>query len=256
MRKTAIFLCLILFILPFVFASEVSDARQNWVDIKAENKKLVQAHQQAKQKWHGNKSDEYNQNIVNTGKDVLNGALDEAEAWLMWKKVEAQNNNFVSNELKNRVQDDVDTNLAKIDELRTEVNGVETQLQLGITWLRMIGKYLELLTDVSRNSGLAWVEVANAHADRLDNYEGKLRAAAESMDNNAEILNKLDLVRDEIDSAKNNIDNANLVYEQVVVGGTPLIKFNEGNQYMRTARLSMMNANVNLRQAFNMVVQA
>jgi len=74
------------------------------------------------------------------------------------------------------------------------------------------------------------------------------------MDNNADIIEKLDLARNDLDEARSNIDNAESSYEQVVLPGTPLIKFSEGNNYLRIARTNLLSGHNNLNQAYNLML--
>ena len=59
----------------------------------------------------------------------------------------------------------------KIRQKIVETYAVETRLELGITFLQMIGKYVELLTDVARNAGMVWVHIGNTRADTIADYE-------------------------------------------------------------------------------------
>jgi len=235
-------------------ASTASEAKQDWIDAKQASLEAQQAHQDAKVTWASDQTAENNQAVIDTGKDALNAALDEAEAWLLWKDLEAQENPEIPDELKQGISDDVDKNLDVIEELRTDVEGIDNRLELGVVYLKMVGKYLELLTDVARNSGFMWVHIANEKADTVEEYETTLRNAAEDMDNNEEIIAKLDLARDELDNARENIDNAEAEYEQVLLPGTPLIKFSNGNNYLRIARGNLISAHGYLNQAYNLMV--
>jgi hypothetical protein len=94
-----------------------------------------------------------------------------------------------------------------------------------------------LLTGVARDWGKILVHLGNTRLDNADDYESKLRAEAENMENNADIMEKLDIARDDLDEARSNVEKAESSYDQLVLPGTPLIKFAEGNNYMRTAGL-------------------
>lgn len=238
-----------------VSALTAGEAREEWKDAKQVSREKQQIHRDAKIKFAGNKSDENRQKVVDTGKDVLNAALDEAEAWLVWKRLEAEESSDVPDDIKEDIEDDVEANLAKIDDLREDVDGVTNQLELGLVFLKMVGKYAELLTDVARNSGNLWVYKANEYIDTINDYEAKLRAEAEGMDNNDEILEKLDMAKDALDEARENVDKAEASYEQVVLPGTPLIKFAEGNNYLRTAKTNMLSAHSSLNQAYRLMLR-
>lgn len=250
-----IFLVSILLLQIVFIAASASDLRQDWKDLKEVSREKQQLHREAKQVWRADKTDENNQAVVDTGKETLHAALNEAEAWLNWKRAEAEENEFAPEDIKQDIYDDVEANLAKVEDLRTQVDEVDTQLELGITFLTMIGKYFELLTDVARNSGKMWVHIANTRADKLEEFEQKLRDAAEDLDDNEEIIEELDDAKRNIESARENIEDAEAYYEDVQVGGTPLIKFGEGNKKLRNAREEMLQAGSNLRQAFRLITK-
>jgi len=235
-------------------ALTATDAKQDWLDAKQRSLDAQVAHKEAKIDWAADKTDDNNRKVIDTGKDALHAALDEAEAWLVWKQREVEENPSLPADLRASIEDDVDANLAKIDALRDEVDAIETRVDLGITFLRMVGEYLELLTYVARNSGFVWAHVAETYADTADAYEAKLRSAAEAMPDNAAIVERLDHARDEIDSARENIDNARERYGQVVLPGTPLIQFSSGNDYLRIARGDLLSAHRSMNQAYALMV--
>lgn len=249
------FLISVILILQIFFVSaSVADLREEWLDSKLVSKEKQLAHREAKLAWQANQTPENNQAVIDTGKESLHAALDEVEAWLHWKKAEAQENPFASEEIKQNIDEDVETNLAKIDALREDVDGITNRFELGVVFLTMIGKYFELLTDVMRNSGQMWVHVANTRVDVLEEYEQKIRDAAEMIDNNEEMLERLDEAKDEIGSARTNLDLSKAAYDEVVIGGTPLIKFHEGNQKLREARTNMLTCGNRIREVFRMVM--
>ena len=247
---TIFIVTLILFQPLAVGALTASEAKQIWYEAKQASRDAQEEHRKAKVEWAADKTEENNQKVIDTGKVVLNAALDEAEAWLIWRNLEVEENPEIPEELKQAIQNDVDTNLAKIDELRDDVDEVETRFELAVVFLKMVGKYLELLTDVSRNTGLVWVHVANTLADRIDEYEGILREAAEGISENEEILSILDSANSELDMARENIDSAESEYVQVILPGTPLIKFSNGNNYLRLAKNNLLSAYSHLNQAY------
>ena len=206
-----------------------SDAKQLWYDAKLVSRDVQAEHRAAKITWAANKTDENNQKVIQTGKSVLHAALDEVEAWLIWRSLDVEENPEIPTDLKLSIQEDVQVNLAKLDSLRVEVDGVGTQFELAIVFFKMVGKYLELLADVARNTGIVWVHVANTYTDRVEEYEVQLREAAVTMSGNEAIIEALDLARIEIETARSNIEFAEDSYEQVVLPGTPLIKFSNGN---------------------------
>jgi len=257
MNKTGLIVLVALLLLlqvGVVSALTASEAKQEWLDAKHESSEAHKVHRSAKIDWAADKTEENNQIVIDTGKDLLNAALDEAEAWLIWRDLEVEENQEVPSDLKQTIHEDVVTNLDKIDVLRGEVDGVETKFELGIVFLKMIGKYFELVADVARNTGLIWVHIGNTRADTVADYEAELREEAESMSDNSEILEKLDMARDELETARTNINNAEAEYGQVKLPGTPLIKFSNGNNYLRIARGNLLSAHGYLNQAYNLMV--
>lgn len=257
MRKIGItVLIAVLVVLSAVcVAADSSDAKQNWLDAKDMTSGKKEAHQDAKLALVGNNTPENRQMVVDTGKDFQNAVLDEAEAWLDWKQAEAEEDSRVPPEIKKDIINDVEANKEKITELRTDVDNVQNQLQLGAVSLKMIGKYFELLTDVARNTGNMWTYIADANADKIETYDGKLRSAAENIENNDAIIEKLDNAESEIETARDNIQKAKDTYQEVKVGGTPFAKFAEGNSYLRAARANLVSAYANLNQAFILINQ-
>ena len=237
-----------------VSALSSSDAKQLWYEAKQVSRDAQAAHRTVKIAWAANKTDENNQKVIQTGKSVLHAALDEVEAWLTWRNLEVEENPEIPNNLKESIRADVLANIAKIDALRIEVDEVETQFELAIVFLKMVGKYLELLTDVARNTGLVWVHIANTFSDRIEDYETQLREAAEGMSNNEDIIEKLDLAKSELEMARANINNAEDSYEQVTHPGTPLVKFSNGNNYLRLAKNNLLSAHSYLNQAYRAMV--
>ncbi|MBU0457491.1 MAG: hypothetical protein ABH824_06805 [Nanoarchaeota archaeon] len=252
-KIVTVFLVILLVLMQVaaVSALTASEAKEDWRDAKELSKETQEKNQDAKIKYAGNKTVENNQEVIDTGKEVLHAALNEAEAWLIWKDLEADENQDVPDDLKDSIKEDVDANLAKIDSLRTEVDGIQTRFDLGVVFLKMIGNYFELLSDVARNSGNVWVYIADTHADKIESYELKLRDAANHKE---DVLAKLDSAHLELETARKNIDNAELTYKEVKLPGTPLVKFAEGNNYLRAARANMIAANQNLNQAYRMLV--
>jgi len=253
MKKIIIMVVLLLLASP-VYALTAGEAKQEWRDAKKESLAAQTEHRDAKIAFAGNKSEDNRQEVVDTGKEVLHAALDEVEAWLVWKNLEAEESE-ITDDLKETIADDIETNLEKIEVLRTDVDGVTNQFELGIVFLKMVGKYVELLTDVARDAGMIWVQLGEDYLDRAEDYESKLRAEAENMDDNSEILEKLDNAKDDLEEARANVDKAEDSYEQVVLPGTPLIKFAEGNNYLRVARTNLLSAHAGLNQAYQMMLR-
>jgi hypothetical protein len=257
-RKLTVFvvlLSLLLIIQPIsVSALTSGEAKLAWYDAKEQSREAQEIHRQAKVTWAADQTPGNNQLVIDSGKEALSAALDEAEAWLIWKNIEVSEDPGIPDDLKITIQDDVEQNLAKIDDLREDVDAIETRFDLGIAFLKIVGKYLELLTDVARNTGLVWVHIATTHAETIETYEGQLRDAAGDLPDNDPILERLDMAHEELEEARTNIQNAKNEYNQVQLPGTPLILFSNGNSYLKIARGNMLSAHGYLNQAFNLIV--
>ncbi|MBU2561443.1 MAG: hypothetical protein KKD17_04030 [Nanoarchaeota archaeon] len=252
MKRTGmVFILTLLLVLQVaaVSAMTAGEAKNAWLTTKRHSVDMQDQHREAKLAFAGDKSEENRQAVVDTGKAVLYAALDEAEAWLAWKKLEAQENPEVPPDVLESIENDVEANLDKIAELRTDVDAVENQVQLGLVWLKMLGKYFELVSDVARNSGAMWVHIADTKADTIEDYEAKLRETAEEAGNEA-ALSHLDDARSELEIARRNIDNAESTYKLVKIPGTPVLKFAEGNNYLRAAQANLINAHMHLDFAY------
>lgn len=258
MRRATLFvLFVVLLVMQSVAVSALtaSEARAAWIDAKQVSREKQQTHRDAKVDFAADRSEENRQAVVDTGKDTLYAALDEAEAWLIWKDIGAQENSELPAELRDTIRADVGANLGTIVELRADVDGIENQVQLTLVFLKMVGKYTELLTDVARDSGKILVHVGNVRLDTADSYEAKLRQAALGMQGNAAVLAELDIARSDLDEARRNVEKAESSYGLVVLPGTPLIKFAEGNNYLRTARANLLSAHTHLNRAYGMMVR-
>jgi len=229
------------------------EARQDWLSAMQARISADAAYKQAQLNYTADKTPENDQKVIDTAKTVLNTALDEAEAWLVWKNQEAKASD-VPAELKASIATDVQRNLDKITTLRGDVARIKTRVDVAGVFLKMIGAYVELLADVARNTGAVWVYTGNQIADRTADYEIKLRTTANGLVDNAEILAKLDIAKSEITLARTQINAAETAYKQVVLPGTPLVKFSEGNSYLRQARINLSAAAGQLQTAFNLIV--
>jgi len=248
-------LAVMLLVMPiFAYALTSSEAREEWVDAKRISQEKQAAYTEAKLDYAAEPTSENEQLIVETGKDVLYAALDEVEAWLNWKQLEAEENSEVPDEIKEAIEDDVKANLDKIEALRTDVDDIDNRLELGITYLKMIGKYFELLADAARNTGAMWVYIGETRADQVSEYEQKLRATAEEMDDNTEIIEMLDQAKEELAEAETNIAKAKEEYQQVRIPGQPLIKFSNGNSYLTIAKGNLLSSYHYLNQAYLLIV--
>ena len=237
-----------------VSALTASEAKQEWYYAREQSRDAQQEHRHAKIEWAANKTPENEQKVIDTGKVALHAALNNVDAWLIWANLEVEGNPEIPDDLKQTIGDNVNVNLEKIDVLREEVDEIQTMLDLGVVFPRMVGKYFELVSDVARAKGKIWVHIANTRADTVEAYEAELREAAEDLDDNDDIIEKLDLAISELETVRRNINNAEAAYEAVRLPGQPLIKFSEGNNYLRAARSNLLSAHRYLNQAFNLMV--
>jgi hypothetical protein len=60
----------------------------------------------------------------------------------------------------------------------------------------------------------------------------------------------------ELENAFTNIDEAESEYLQVLIPGTPILKFANGNQYLRIAKNNLLSAHSHLKQAYRLLVEA
>lgn len=235
-------------------ASNSADLRAVWFSAKQTSQEKTKTYQSAVAKYAGDKSDPNRQAMVDTGKDLLSAALNEVEAWLKWKDAEAGENPELTATLKSEISADVQTNLGKIANLRADVAGITNQIQLGTVFIKMVGKYTELVTDVARNWGKALIVLGNKFVGTAKDFEAKLRVAAEGMPDNSAIIAKLDAAKADLAEAQSNVNKAEAAYIKVKLPGTPLIKFAEANNYLNTARTNLLSAQANLQQAYTLMV--
>lgn len=256
MKKTwivAVVIASLVFQIGLASALTSGEAKQAWLSAMQEKISADAAYKQAQLNYAADKTPENEQKVIDTAKTVLNTVLDEAEAWLVWKNQEAKASD-VPAELKADIAADVQRNLDKITTLRGDVARIKTRLDVAGVFLKMVGSYVELLTDVARNTGAIWVNLGNKIADKTADFEIKLRTTANGMVNNTEIIAKLDIAKSEIDLARTQINAAETAYKLVVLPGTPLVKFAEGNSYLRQARVNLFAAAEQLQGAFNLIV--
>ncbi|MBU0586725.1 hypothetical protein KJ780_04375, partial [Candidatus Micrarchaeota archaeon] len=152
MKRIIAILCLFMLV-PTVSALSASEAKQEWYEAKENSKEAQSEYRDSKLVWATDKTPENEARLISDGKDSLNAALDEAEAWLVWTNLSVYENPFIPDDLKDTVSMDVGTNMDKTPALREEVEEASTQLELGIVFLKMVGKYTELLADVARDTG-------------------------------------------------------------------------------------------------------
>jgi len=253
----AVLIILLLFAqLVSVAALSSGEAKQEWQNAKTATKTAKDIYNDARIARAADPTPENKQAVVDTGKELLQSALNEAEAWLNWKNAEADEDTEIPSELKQEIKDDIAANLAKLPELRTDVDNAGNELELGLVFLKLIGKYFELLADVAKDAGKIWSFKMTLRADTAADFEASLREAANGIADNTAILAKLDQASAEISTARTNIANAESEYNLVVIPGTPLIKFANGNNYLRIAQGNLISAHGYLNQAYRLLSQA
>ncbi len=258
MKKTwlvAVVVASLLFQVGIASALTSSEGKQAWLSAMQARISADAAYKQAQLNWASDKTPENDQKVIDAAKTVLNAALDEAKAWLEWKEQEAKESD-APRELKRDIENDVSKNLAKIETLREDVERIKTRVDVAGVFLKMVGSYVELLADVARNTGAMWVEFGNRIADRTADYEIKLRTTANGLVDNKDIIAKLDVAKSQIDLARTQINAAETSYKKVVIPGTPLVKFAEGNSYLRQAKINLQAASEQLREAFNLIISS
>lgn len=235
------------------FAHTQSEAKAEWIQAQQSRLTADADYRQAVLDYQKDKTPENDQKVIDTAKIVLAAALDEAEAWLIWKRIEAREDSRVPSDIKANIDADVEKNLATIETLRADVAGIQNRLQAGAVFLKIVGSYAGLLADVARNTGAMWSYIGNSLAASASDFEAKLRTAAAGIEDNADILAKLDAAKAEIAAAKSSIGIAEAAYKNVRLPGTPLVKFAEGNAYLRQARANLVNAQAQLAYAFRLI---
>ena len=95
---------LLLLVLPiFAVALDADDAKADWREVKTISQDKQAEHQDAKLDYAADPTEENNQLVIDTGKEVLDAALNEVEAWLIWKNLEAEENPDVPAEIKENI---------------------------------------------------------------------------------------------------------------------------------------------------------
>jgi hypothetical protein len=257
MKKILIIVLLGVFCLQTSNALAISDssAKQDWLAGMKARVAKEEIHLTAKNTYKDDSSEENNQEVIKTGRELLAAVLDEVDYWLIWQKVKAENNSQVSSELQRKILDDVEKNQLKVEGLQKEVSEIDNRIELGVVFIKMIGSYLDLLTDVARNSGLAWVEVGYRLISVGVDYENKLREATEDIEDSAGIISKLDEAKTKLSEALEHVKVANGYYEKVKVPGQPLKNFTNGNVEIRNARNSLLSANQLLIESFKLILE-
>lgn len=230
-----------------------SEAKAQWIQAQQLRLQADADYRQSVLDYQQDKTPENDKKVVDAAKIVLTSALDEAGAWLKWKQIEAREDSRVPSDIKENIDADVEKNLATIETLRTDVADIQNRLQAGAVFLKIVGSYAGLLTDVARNTGAMWSFIGSSLAASATDFEAKLRASAAGIEDNTDILAKLDAAKAEIATAKSKIGIAGTAYKNVRLPGTPFVKFAEGNAYLRQARANLINAQVQLEYAFRLI---
>jgi hypothetical protein len=248
MRKITILT--LFFILLLVFqatALSATEAEQDWIEAKQANLEASEKYNQAQQTYEQDKTPENDQAAIDAGKELLHAALNEVEAWLIWTDVEAKENLDVPQDLQETISQDVEKNLAEIEPLRNEIDDIDNRIEFAIVYLKMVNKYLHLLTDVARNNGLVWVHIATLYADSIEEYSNTIEENAKG---NSQVLAQIELVDNSLADARFDITNAQGAYTLVLLPGAPLLKYADGNAHLYLARNDLIAAYGHLSKAY------
>jgi hypothetical protein len=232
-----------------------SGSREDWIAAEQARLAADAEYRQALLSYQTDKTPENEEALIEAAKKAMDSALDAADAWLVWKESEAESDSRVPESIKTNISNDVAKNRAKIETLRSDVSNVQTQLQAGLVFLKLVGSYVELLADVARNTGSMWVHIGEQWVTKTEGYEADLREAAEKLSDNSAIIAKLDVAKGELATAKSKVALAKTAYEKVRLPGTPFVKFAEGNAYLRQAQTNLLNAQAQLVGVFTLIGQ-
>lgn len=236
-------------------AITTAEAKQLWYDAKAASRTAQDVYRKTNIDYAADKTEANNQKVIDSGKAVLQAALNEVEAWLKWVDLDVAENPEVTPNLKATIHQDVVANLAKIGVLRGDVKEVQNRIQLVTVFLKIVGKYFELVSDVAKNTGLVWVNLADTYVVKIEEYEAELRLNSKGATKESEIVAKLDEAKKTLATAKTNIDSAESEYLQVKIPGNPILRFSNGNQHIRLARNNLISAHASLKQAYKLLME-
>ena len=255
MKKTIfIFAIIAIFLLQVVAVSATAEETKiAWKDAKEISKEKRNEYRDVQKEFRKNNSEENRELLIEAGKETLHAGLNEAEAWLLWREEKSKEDTKFPEELKEEIQSSIDENLAKIESLREEIDAIETQIELGVTFIDMLFKYREVLSDVSKHTGNSLIYLAEQKLEKSTEFEEKLRVIAEGYEHEA-ALESLDNVKESLNSAKEHIDEADEKYDSITVPGKPIITFHEGNKHLKDARKSLIDAHKNLREAYRLLL--
>ena len=228
---------LILLILIAMFSSvayaDLSDAKQKWLDAKAYHEQTKIEWREAQQLVNLNNTPENVQNVIAKAKVSLNAGLDAAIAFFEFhkEKLEAED---ISDSLKSTIRSDIDKNIGVAEGLKLEVDAIDSRLEVGIVSLKIFDKYLNLLVDIMRDTGLAYIEKSNGRYDRLSEMRTKLESKIPES-RKAEFESALNDIDNHLKEAKANIDNAEAKYKSIIQKQGSGIAFAEGNKLLLEA---------------------
>ena len=236
MKKLSVLLILLVVFSSVAFA-DVNDAKQKWIDAAAYHEKTKIEWQEAQKLVAESNTPENTQNVIDKAKISLNAGLDSAIAFFEFHKEKAASAD-ISDSLKNTIRSDLDENIAVAQGLKTDVNNIKTRLEVGLVSLKIFDKYLDLLVDVMRNSGLVFAEKSNDRYDRLIKIKGivESKIPADKKSEYQDLLNKVD---NNLNEAKNNIDSAEAKYKTITQKQGAGVAFGEGNNLIRQVHQNM-----------------
>jgi len=232
MNKLLVLLVLIAMFSSVVYA-DLNDAKQKWLDAKAYHEQTKIEWREAQQLVTANNTPENVQNVIAKAKISLNAGLDAAIAFFEFhkEKLEAED---ISDSLKSTIRSDLDKNIGIAEGLKLDVDAIDSRLEVGLVSLKIFDKYLNLLVDVMRDTGLAYIEKSNDRYDRLSEMRTKLESKIPES-RKAEFENALNDIDSHLREAKTNLDNAEAKYKSIIQKQGSGIAFAEGNKLLLEA---------------------
>ena len=232
MNKLLVLLVLIAMFSSVVYA-DLNDAKQKWLDAKAYHEQTKIEWREAQQLVTANNTPENVQNVIAKAKISLNAGLDAAIAFFEFhkEKLEAED---ISDSLKSTIRSDLDKNIGIAEGLKLDVDAIDSRLEVGLVSLKIFDKYLNLLVDVMRDTGLAYIEKSNDRYDRLSEMRTKLESKIPES-RKAEFESALNDIDSHLREAKTNLDNAEAKYKSIIQKQGSGIAFAEGNKLLLEA---------------------
>lgn len=232
MKKLLTLLILIALFSGVVYA-DLGSSKQKWLDAKAYHEQTKIEWREAQKLVTANNTPENVQNVIAKAKISLNAGLDAAIAFFEFhkEKLEAED---ISDSLKSIIRSDLNKNIGVAEGLKLEVDAIDSRLEVGLVSLKIFDKYLNLLVDVMRDTGLAYVEKSNNKYDRLSEMKIKLESKIPES-RKAEFESALNGIENHLKEAKLNIDNAEAQYRSITQKQGSGIAFAEGNRLLLEA---------------------